>query len=499
MNALTLPAEQIPEGISLEEAVELSSIDPDFYGHFFFPQATRGASPQFHKRMWDALLDSMLRWVAFMVFRGGAKTTTLRLFVSHRIAFGISRTILFVGKSQGAAEKSIRWLKNAVEKNTLWAQAFGLSRGDKWTEGEIEIYHGVDKVTITIIALGITGSTRGVNIDDYRPDLIVVDDPCDEENTATPEQRTKTAELFFAALAKSLAPRADIPTAKMVLLQTVLNPEDLISLTFKDRQWFTLRFSCFDNEGKSTWPQWFPTTELLEDKQGHIDRNQLSLWMREMECKCVSSETSAFLATWLEYWEIVPMGGLTILAIDPTPPPKDGDRQKITKKHDEAVIHVLRFHGLNCYLCESYAARAPNEEDLFEKVFELLLRWGPVQYIAFESVLFARTYANALEKAMHRKRMYVQVMQVEDRRPKETRIRQEVSGRASGHTLYVHRTAQAFIDQFVSYPDVVHDDYLDALAIGLASLNPALAGSVIEGDYTVLDNEPELPNWRTAP
>jgi hypothetical protein len=493
------PIAKLDEEITLEEAVELSSVDPDFYGHFFFAKTTRQASPEFHKAMWDALLNPALRWVAFMVFRGGAKTTTLRLFVSFRVAFAISRTILFVGKSQTAAEKSIRWLKNAIEKNHLWTQAFGLSKGNKWTDGEIEIYHAVEDLTITIIALGITGSTRGVNIDDYRPDLIVVDDPCDEENTATPEQRNKTAELFFAALAKSLASSVDAPAAKMVLLQTVLNPEDLISLCFKDRQWHTVRFSCFTDEGGSQWPALYPVEDLNADKQSHIDRNQVSLWMREMECRCVSTETSAFLPEWLEYWEVVPEQGLTIIAIDPTPPPKDGDRNKITKKHDDAVVMVLRFYGLGCYVCEYYAAKAPNEEDLFEKVFELCIRWNVTAYIAFESILFARTYANALEKAMHKKRMFLQVCQVEDKRPKETRIRQEISGRASGHQLYIHRTMQAFIDQFLGYPDVAHDDYLDALAIGLASLNPALAGSIIEGDFTVIDEAPALENWRNVP
>ena len=496
---MSVPPAQLVEDIPLEEAVELSSVDPDFYGHFFFPKTTRQASPDFHKQMWEALLNPLLRWVAFMIFRGGAKTTTLRLFVSFRVAYGISRTILFVGKSQTAAEKSIRWLKNAVEKNTVWTQAFGLSKGKKWTDGEIEIYHSVCDITITILALGITGSTRGVNIDDYRPDLIVVDDPCDEENTATPEQREKTSNLFFAALARSLASQVDSPSAKMVLLQTVLDPEDLISLCFKDAQWHTVRFSCFRNDGGSQWQELYPVSVLKDDKQSHIDRNQLSLWLREMECKCVSAETVAFLPQWLEFWDVVPPGGLTILAIDPTPPPKDGDRNKITKKHDDAVIHVIRFHTLGCYICESYAAKAPNEEDLFVKVFDMAIRWGPIQYIAFESILFARTYANALEKAMIQKRMYIRVAQVEDKRPKETRIRQEISGRASGHQLFVHRTMQPFIDQFVSYPDVSHDDYLDALAIGLASVNPALEGAIIEGDFEVIDDEPELLGWRSAP
>lgn len=177
--------------------------------------------------MWAGLDSAQYRHFAAAVYRGGAKTSLLRVYTAKRVAYGISNTILFVGKGQDHSIRSVAWLRKAVEFNTRFARAFGLKKGEKWTDVEIEIRRP-DGTTCRVLAVGITGQVRGVNIDDYRPDLIVVDDPCDEENTATLEQRLKTSNLFFGALDKSLAPTNEAPLAKMVLLQTPLNRDDLV-------------------------------------------------------------------------------------------------------------------------------------------------------------------------------------------------------------------------------------------------------------------------------
>lgn len=99
------------EEITLEEVIELAAVDGNFYARTFFPKTARQESPDFHKDMDTVLENPANRFVGFEVFRGGAKTTKLRLFASKRIAYGISHTIIFVGKSQDHAVKSIHWLK----------------------------------------------------------------------------------------------------------------------------------------------------------------------------------------------------------------------------------------------------------------------------------------------------------------------------------------------------------------------------------------------------
>ena len=157
--------------IGRDELINLSALDSDFYCRTFFPLTFRLETPPFHRDIWQLLEARAYRHIAIEVFRGGAKTTTLRTFTSKRIAYGMSRTIAYVLKAQDHSIKSLIWLKKQVEYNRLWAGTFGLSQGRKWSDEWIEIYNKHLDLSVSIVALGITGQTRGLNIDDYRPDL----------------------------------------------------------------------------------------------------------------------------------------------------------------------------------------------------------------------------------------------------------------------------------------------------------------------------------------
>jgi hypothetical protein len=467
--------------------------------------AARQKSPLFHNEMDIVLENPENRFVAFKVFRDGAKTTKLRLYCSKRIAYGISNTILFIGKSQDHAIKSIHWLKRAVEFNRKWAGTFQLRKGDKWSDTEIEIIHGTDEYPIRVIALGITGSVRGVNVDDYRPDLIILDDPCDEENTATPEARQKMDDLVFGALAHSLAPASEAPDATMALAQTPLDKDDLIEKAMRDKQWASVKFSCFLDNGESSWPERRSTKVLLEDKQAHIDRNQLSLWLREMECEIVTSENAAFRGNWLEYWDILPEGGINYVSIDPTPPPKETNALKVVNaKLDDAVILATKYYGGKVYTMEYWFAKSPNPDELVSAFFEVCWRVKPM-LVGVETTLFQRMLKWYIEKEMLRRNQWYTIIPVEDKRKKSTRIEQTVTRYASNGNLVVHHSQTELIEQYTKYRSGVQqqsDDFLDALTIGMDLINPGLEGVIIEGDYTVLEDEskiPELEHWQSAP
>lgn len=498
--------ETLDEEVSVSELIELCAVDSALYASTFFPRTARQRSPKFHAEMDVVLEDPKNRFVAFKVFRGGAKTSKFRLFMSKRIAYGISHTIVIIGKSQDHAIKSVEWLMTQIEYNKRWADTFQLRRGKKWTSNEVEIIHGTDDYPIRVMALGITGSIRGINVDDYRPDLILLDDPCDEENTATFEQRDKISKLVFGALAKTLAPESEAPDATMALAQTPLDSDDLIENAMKDKQWASVKISCFNEAMKSVWEERWTTEVLLADKQAHIDRNQLSLWLREMECEVVTEESAAFRLEWLKYWEVLPEGGITYLSIDPTPPPKDGNALKqINKKLDNAVIMAIKLYNGKVYLVDYYLTKSPNPEEFVNKFFEMAMEHRPM-LTGVETTLFQRMLKWYIDKEMQRRQQFFTIMPIEDKRKKETRIIQGISRYASNGNLLVNKKLHPeFIEEYSKLQSGVtgqRDDMLDALTIGLDLINPALEGVVMEGDYTVVEDESNIPDqldWRTAP
>jgi hypothetical protein len=483
--------------ITPAEAVELGAVDPGFYSQYFFPRAFRQASPQFHKDIWKDLDNENERFVSVMVFRGGAKTTLLRCFTSRRIAYGLSRTILFVSEAQNHSIRSVEWLKRNVLYNRPWAEMFGLKIGEKSSAEELEIINTVDGSKIRIIALGITGQTRGVNVDDFRPDLIVVDDPCDEENTATPEQRKKISDLFFGALMKSLAPASEAPHALMALLQTPLNGQDLISQCSNDPQWKSHIYSCFDGEGKSAWEERWTTKILLDDKAAHIARNQTALWLREMECRVVSEETASFRHDWLQDYDLIPDGGVTVLAIDPVPPPSEREMSRGLRDKDFEVLQVWKEHQGNRYLCERVANKGHDPEWTISEFFRLAIKWK-VFKVGVEAIAYQRTLAWILRKAMQARKTYFVIEEIADRRKKRHRIEQAFSGRGAAGTLYVKTDEKEFREQWDAYPDVNHDDELDCGAMGNIMLDNI--GFIGDADFMEIEDDlPQIDYQRGAP
>lgn len=455
--------------LSADELLHLAAEDNQFYCSHWFPKAFRNEYPDFEEELWHELEHPDHRYCGIMLARGFAKTTRLRAFTSKRIAYGISRTILFVSESQDHAKRSVRWLKRQVMFNRAWADFYQLSLGSKKTDEWLEIRHGVDEVPITVIAVGITGQTRGVNIDDFRPDLIVVDDPCDEENTATPEQRAKISNLFFGALAKSLAPPSDAAAAKMVLLQTPLHKQDLIMSCIEDPQWHSLVYGCFDEDGQSRWEAQFSTDFLLEEKAAHIARNQLSLWLREMECKLVSEESASFKEEWLSVWKTlddIPEQGFTALYIDPVPPPSDRQVATNLKDKDFESISVVRFAKGRYYLCEQRNTKSHNPTWTLANFWELVEKWK-VDIFDCETVAYQQTLMWLLQESMKRQGRYVRrpPPRAADKRKKSYRIIDTLLPIVSHKALFVNRLEHGdFISQFTEYPNVGHDDAIESCA-----------------------------------
>ena len=159
---MTVPSPAIP----LPELVALAAVDNETYARTFFPRTFRQASPAFQKELWRDLDDPTTRYLNEQIFRGGGKTTLARVFTSKRIAYGVSKTILYVGKSESSAARSGKWLRRQVERNKLWAGAFALRPGTPWTDTEFVIEHGTLGESIYCIFTGITGNVRGINFDD---------------------------------------------------------------------------------------------------------------------------------------------------------------------------------------------------------------------------------------------------------------------------------------------------------------------------------------------
>lgn len=486
----------LPDGLSVNELATLAATDFRLFTRSYFGTTFRQNSPEDHTRMWDALENPAHRLVNLRCYRGSGKTTLLRAFTGKRVAYNLSRTIMYVGASEGHAARSIQWMRARIERNDLFRESFGLRPGSKWSDTEIEIIHGVEEQPIWVKGFGITGNIRGVNFDDYRPDLIILDDIVTDENGSSLEQRDKIQDLVFGALLQSLVPKSEDPNAKMVMAQTPINPEDVSALAIKDESWHTEEFSCWTPETRdlptqfqqSSWEERFSTEELRTQKEGAVAMGRYSIFAKEMEVKLVTSEKKPMRREWLNFYTDHPRTGTVVLAIDPVPPPTDKQIEKDFHNKDfEAQAVWLRSKG-QYYLLDYVLNRGHDVNWSIAKTFELAQRWR-VSQIVVETVAFQKVLADLLRQEMIRRQKYYPLFEYKDKRSKFNRVTGVIAPIAALGLIHCRERHTDFIRQFTDFPGSTHDrDLIDASAIALDHIiNPFI--EMNERDDGVFDEE----------
>ena len=498
---------QASSSMSVEELVNLGAVDNEFFSRVFFPKTVRQPFAPYHAQVWTDL-ESEARLVNELIFRGGAKTSIARMCTAKRIAYGLAHTILYVGKSEGHALRSIKWLKQNIEFNNVFSQVFNLRRGSKWQDTEAEIQRGEDEHPVWIMGTGITGSIRGINQDDFRPDFIVLDDCLNEENSATPDMREKVSNLIYGALIESLTPASESGDAKLVMLQTPQNREDASMLALKDSAWKSSLFGCWTPESKglplhlqeSVWPERWSSETLRKEKREAIERNKLSVWLREKECLLVSPETSAFKAIWLQYYDLLPEQMVKVLVIDPVPPPSAIQIAKGMRGKDYEAFAVVGKCKGKYYLLEYELNRGHDPSWSKATFMRLCFKHNPRRVIV-ESVAYQRTLAWILRQAMKEQGRYWAIKETDDKRSKFDKIVDGLNGPAAEGAFFIHKEHHEFAAQFTDYPDVANDDLLEVVALGVAELATTVFDYTDEemDEYSNENSIPKLVYARGAP
>lgn len=508
----------VPPGqtqLTPDQLIALCALDSELFGRTFFPKTFRQASPPKHKEVWRAFEDKTNRFVNLKAARDFAKTTLSRVYTAKRIAYGLSHTILYVGASEPHASRSVQWLRSAIGtmdpttgaiNPTPFAKVFGLRPGKKWTETELEIYHGIDARPIWVLGVGILGNIRGINFDDYRPDLIYCDDILTDENTATREQRDKITNLVFGALKESLVPATEEPNAKMILAQTPHQIGDVSAKAEEDSSFKTLTMACWTDETmdlsvaqqESAWPERYPSDTLRKEKLAALAGNRYSIFAREKECRLVTRETASFKSSWLKVRNGPAPPMYCVLAIDPVPPPSDRELARSLARKDFEVQAVIgRSKGE--YHIIDYVMNQGHEPNWSINTALTLAHRYRVSQIVVETIAYQRVLKYMLEQEMKRRGTYWMVRPYADTRKKFNRITSALAGPASAGRLWIGEDMSEFRLQFETYPSVDHDDVLDAVSIGLSALvSPYLENEAMKiEDFD--DDMPEIKFLQRAP
>ena len=238
-----------------------------------------------HIEEWYSILDNKkYKKIVIAAPRSSAKSTCFSInFPLNEIVRDCNIRILIVSNTLEQAQLFLREIKGRIERDQRYREYAGdlVPRyPEKWTEREIIINRtnlDLKDATISIVGMGGSILTR-------RADIIICDDILNQENTRTPEQRTKVKSWFYEVLLPVLE-----PGGRLIFVGTVWHKNDLLSELLEDPSFdFRKKYKSIisDSERKDLWDKWAElmnvdkkeAEKFLEQNKEEMYRGVKVLW-----------------------------------------------------------------------------------------------------------------------------------------------------------------------------------------------------------------------------
>jgi len=442
--------------------------DFEIFIEFFLADALDMSVPEFHKEIWSLLTDLEKERVLLAIPRDHAKTTLAKLvviwywlFTAHRFAVYLSNTAPI---AKGACRDIIEYLNHPN-----FIEVFGVIKMIKSSENEglwifdLPLHTGGEKRCI-LRAIGQGQQMRGINIDNQRPDIAVVDDVEDNENTESELQQKKLDKWMFGPFLKALARKK-----KILWLGNMLTKTSLLARLSRNARWNPVVFGCLVKDSvtgalRPLWPEKWSVDALQEDFKEYKDNGLVETWMCEMMNMPGHGE-NGFRPDQINYTPVPTpdMIRAAFITIDPA--------FGLKARNDESAVTVHLIPNDGCPISFCGAHGHMDETELFNETLQLAQYWNAwvwgIEAIAAQRLLIPM-FEMFLASRLLTGRAELLPLMAGRGDPKASRIRAFVNLMANGEWAVAEEDV-VITQQIVSYDfrkKEQPDDIIDSAAYG---------------------------------
>ncbi len=488
-----VPVEDID--VDVRQLRTLLRTDAEVFIEFFLAEQLDMEVPQFHKEIWSLLTDTEKERVLLAIPRDHAKTTLAKLsvvwhwlFTPHRFCVYLSNTNAI---AKGACKDIVQYLKQ-----DNFVQVFGRVKVIKESENESLWIYDLTMPSgrvkrIILRAIGQGQQMRGINIDNQRPDIAVIDDVEDNENTESERLQKKLDLWMFGPFLKALARKK-----KLVWLGNMLQKTSLLARLSRSARWNPVVFGCLVKDAVSgamqpLWPGKWTVDALKEDFKEYKDNGLVEVWMCEMMNMPGHGE-NGFRLDQINY-QPVPTTDM-IRAAWITVDPAFG----MNAENDETCIsvHVIPHHGIPMTVSESHGKF--DEFRMFTEIMRLAQHWNAwvwgIEAVAAQRVLIS-LFNVLLAQRMMMGRVEMIPLMAGKGDPKASRIRSFAALMSNGEWA-IPENDIAITAQLMEYDfrkKEQPDDIIDSCAYGPLMMENYLAVIMAQasGDDWAFDSTPQ--------
>lgn len=462
-------AETVDAIASRGEIVKKLEEDGEFFIDFFLHEELTSPVPYFHsKEIWPLLTNTAMQRVLLAIPRDHAKTTLSKLAVIWYFLFTNHRFCAYVANTNARAKDACRDIVGFLKGGNFEA-VFGKVKMTKESETEslwifeIPLINGRVKTCI-LRAIGGNQTMRGINVDNQRPDIAVVDDLEDDDNTSSPILQKKLDKWVFGAFIKALARRK-----KLIWLGNMLQKTSLLARLSLRKNWNPVVFGCLVKDAltgglRPLWPERWSMEELTDDFQEYRELGLVETWMCEM-MNMPGHGVDGFTVEQLNFRPIP--GPDEILAAWLVLDPAFGEN--VGNDDSSITVHVLPKDGPAMVV--EHRTGKMREEEIFDAMLELSYKWGAwvwgIEAVAAQRVLIPFFQLLLAGKLMSHSVEMIPLMAGKGD-PKVARIKSWVGLMAKGEYA-VYEGAVEITTQLVAYSmkkKSNEDDLIDSCAYG---------------------------------
>lgn len=443
--------------------------DGEFFIEFFLADELTSPVPFFHYgEIWPLLTNTAMQRVLLAIPRDHAKTTLSKLavvwyfmFTNHRFCVYLSNTNTI---AKNACKDVIGYLNSPNFINTFGKiKMLKESETDSLWIFEMPMEDGRVKKCI-LRAVGAGQQMRGINIDNQRPDIAIVDDVEDNENTESVNLQAKLDKWVFGPFLKALARRK-----KIIWLGNMLQKTSLLARLSARPNWNPVVFGALVKDAVTglltpLWPARWSLDELVEDFQEYQELGLVETWMCEM-MNMPGHGVDGFTQEQINY---LPMPNpdeiqAAWLVLDPA------FGENAHNDDSSITVHVLPKEGPARMVAHSTGKF--KEHEIFDEMFRLGLEWNAwvwgIEAVAAQRVLIPFFQLLLAAKLMNHTVEMIPLMAGKGD-PKIARIKAFASLMAKNE-YGVYEGAVEFTTQFLGYnmkKKSNRDDLIDSAAYG---------------------------------
>jgi len=400
--------------------------------------------PEFHCDIYDKLVDRSLTRLVFRAPTGFAKTSVVGFaYPIFTGCYGLSKRLIYLSNTASFAERRLRDVKSVFENDDKIKREFGIEPGDIWRDNEITLSNGFN-----ILALG-----AGCQITGERPDDIIGDDIETEQDAKSEVKRAGLAYWWDATVMNR--PATD---GRVILIGSRASPLAFLNRFDNaphNKIWIVKDYNTKDC--KTIWREKWDD-KFLEKKKQELSATP-GIYAALYEGDVSQTSQYAFKKEWLRYYDKQPEGLAIFTVVDPAV------GEHLDNDYTAIVTGGIDLYG-NIFILDIIKKRFNKETlEMFGALFTVYEVYRPIK-IGFETIAF-QWYAKAFFDSECKKRgKFPQVVEIKtDTRVKKAIKITSLAPIAQSGQLFIKPDFYDFISEWEAYPEIEHDDVLDAVSM----------------------------------